>query len=68
MTVWKQGEPNNYRRNIHEAGEQCVEIIASTDKESSFEQMGQFNDIPCTKPKLGVICQMEGMMCYLCLS
>jgi hypothetical protein len=42
-----------------------VEILVSTDKESSFEQIGKLNDIPCTKPTLGVICQMEGRDIHL---
>ncbi len=60
MTVWNKDEPNNYRSSTYSSGEQCVEIIVSTNKESSFEQVGKLNDIPCTKPTLGMICQMEG--------
>jgi hypothetical protein len=41
-------------------GEQCVEIISRPDKSGSTEQIGKLNDIPCTKPTLGVICQMNG--------
>jgi len=32
---------------------------------SSLEQIGKLNDIPCTKPTLGVICQMEGREFFL---
>ena len=65
MTVWNRGEPNNYRSGMYSSGEQCVEIIASTDKGTSPEQAGKLNDIPCTKPTLGVICQMEGNHSHL---
>ena len=55
VTVWNKNEPNNYQRN-----EECVEIIARIDNKSSLEEIGRLNDIPCTKPTLGVICQMNG--------
>jgi hypothetical protein len=37
-----------------------VEIIAQTDKYGSSEKTGRLNDIPCTKPTLGAICQIDG--------
>jgi hypothetical protein len=60
VTVWNKAEPNNHRSSHFHPGEQCVEISANTDTKSSFDQIGKLNDIPCTKPTLGVICQMEG--------
>lgn len=57
VTVWNKGEPNNYHQ-----GEQCVEIIANTGQQiSSLDHIGKLNDIPCNKPTLGVICQIEGI-------
>lgn len=64
MTVWNVGEPNNHRYSDFQRDEQCVEIIARPDKNGSIEQIGRLNDIPCTKPTLGVICQMEGQHFY----
>lgn len=62
VTVWNIGEPNNHAPNIFQRGEACVEIIARPDRSGSTEQSGRLNDIPCTKPTLGVICQMEGLL------
>ncbi len=38
-----------------------MEIIARPDKSGSFEQIGRLNDIPCNKPTLGALCQMDGL-------
>ena len=65
MTVWNVGEPNNYASSIFQRGEQCVEIIARPDRTGSSEQLGRLNDIPCSKPTLGVFCQMEGLLMNL---
>ena len=54
--MWNKGEPNN-----HQKREGCVEILASTDKKSSFYPMGNLNDIPCAKPTVGVTCQGKGI-------
>ncbi|CAF4500857.1 unnamed protein product, partial [Rotaria sp. Silwood2] len=59
VTVWNKNEPNNYHSTSYQDGEQCVEIIVDTDKKSSLGEVGKLNDIPCTKPTLGVICQMK---------
>ena len=60
VTVWNTGEPNNHPFGGSKNGEQCVEIIARPDKDGSSEQIGKLNDIPCIKPTLGVICQIDG--------
>jgi hypothetical protein len=62
VTVWNKNEPNNYQ-----SSEQCVEIIANTGPHTSSEHVGRLNDIPCTKPTLGVICQMKGRVLYFCV-
>ncbi len=69
MTVWNIGEPNNDGYTNFQRGEECVEIISRPDKIDSMEQIGRLNDIPCTKPSLGVICQMDGeFFCFLSYS
>ena len=60
VTVWNDGEPNNYRYSDFQPGEQCVEIIARAAKDGSLDNVGKLNDIPCIKPTLGAICQREG--------
>ncbi|CAF3674371.1 unnamed protein product [Rotaria sp. Silwood1] len=59
VTIWNKNEPNNYESDYYQVGEQCVEIVVYTDKKSLLEQIGKLNDIPCTKPTLGAICQMK---------
>jgi hypothetical protein len=59
--VWNIGEPNNYPSSSTQKGEQCVEVIARPDQNGSYEQIGRLNDIPCNKPTLGALCQMDGL-------
>jgi len=58
--VWNTGEPNNHPFGGLKHGEQCVEIISRPAKDGSSEQIGKLNDIPCIKPTLGVLCQIDG--------
>ena len=58
--MWNTGEPNDYRTSRSQRGEGCVEIIAEKHNEDAPERVGRLNDIPCNKPTLGAICQIEG--------
>ncbi|CAF3687991.1 unnamed protein product [Rotaria sp. Silwood1] len=61
VTVWNRGEPDNRPYSEFQKDEQCVEIIARSDNNGSYEEIGKLNDIACIKPTLGVICQMDDL-------
>ena len=67
VVAWNQGEPNNGGSVDSFFGEDCVEIIADTGRDTVPEQVGHLNDIPCHKPILGVICQRKGTMKSRCM-
>ncbi|CAF1435673.1 unnamed protein product [Didymodactylos carnosus] len=56
-TLWNKGEPNDYRDADYRTGEQCVEIISR----GNIDDLGKLNDIPCIKPTLGVICEINDL-------